>query len=113
MWRRRFRSRDISAVCSDGGDEDIWLTEVHTVRYPQRQGKIGFFSNVTMILPPLSLVTDHPASFSVAGGASRDRILKETDRNWQDCRIMPSKTQIGSVQGVWPPEIGYGRNSCA
>jgi hypothetical protein len=103
MARRRLLWLDITARCSGHGHGcEIWLTEWSGAKYTQKQHRIGFSSNMTMILPRLTLVRDHPAAWSVSGGASRTRITGQAPENWQDRGIMPDQGHsLDRCQG-WP-----------
>jgi hypothetical protein len=61
------------------------------VRYAQKQYEMGFFINMTTVLPPSGLVGGPPGPSSVSGGHCRDRIPGETPQNWRDRGIIPDK----------------------
>ena len=64
------------------------------MRYAQKQGKRGFFTYMTTVLPSSCLVRDHPGSLQVAGARWRDRIPGETPQNRQDRGIIPDGTDL-------------------
>jgi F420-non-reducing hydrogenase iron-sulfur subunit len=77
------------------------LTKAPKVRYAQREAKSGFFSNETTVLSSSSLLRDHSRSFSVPGGQWTDRILSQTSRNWQGCRIIPDEKAQKVLDKTW------------
>ena len=64
MWRRRFRWRDITALCSgDGHRCDKCLTESPGAKYAQQWDKPGFFINVTTVWYLSGLVGEDTGPF--------------------------------------------------
>ncbi len=87
MWLQLSPWPGTTKQCSGEGQE-IVLTEGRTMRYAQKQGERGFFTNMRTVLPTSCLLGHHPGSLQVAGAHWRDRIPGETPQNWQDRGII-------------------------